>query len=388
MEYGYKTLILVDNSASVSMGNREIAKETLKYLIKNAPEQDTFALATFTGQTKLLVDFGSAKEAYLDAIDKITYVEKETCLTDVVMRTLTDWREADFAMRNILVFTDGLGAESAIYPIEEVYFKLNESGYPLYVIGLSQQTNEPALRQAASMARISHGTYLSTEFEDSEAEVEKKLTERLLQAMEEKRGLPGKEDLYEKETQESESEAQGVSAQDIDTEEYASGEYLGANEEEVAAKTLIRDSHDATLFLTMGAGLLCVMLLLFFVIRYFGKRGAKSSSQLTEAPERDMGELTLEDLNDPARYFHLQKISRIVIGSNRQEADIALESDADVAPRHCEIERRLGRFFIRDLRTQTGTLLNGERLLYETQLHPADVITIGRSKLLVRMPYE
>lgn len=388
MEYGYKTLILVDNSASVSMGNREIAKETLKYLIKNAPEQDSFALATFTGQTELLVDFGSAREAYLDAIDKITYIEKETCLPDVVMRTLTDWREADFAMRNIVVFTDGLGAESETYPIEEVYFKLNESGYPLYVIGLSQQTNEMVLRRAASMARISHGAYFSTEFEDSEAEVEKKLTDRLLAAMEEKRNVYAKEEAYEKETQESLSEGQNISEQDITTEKYAAGEYLGANEEAVAAKTLIRDGHDVVLFLSMGIGLFSVMLVLFFVIRYFGKKNAKNTSHAAEMPSQDSGELTLEDLNDPARYFHLQKISRIVIGSSRQESDIALEADADVAPRHCEIERRLGRFFIRDLRTPSGTLLNGERLLYETQLHPADVITIGRSKLLVRMPYE
>ena len=138
MEYGYKTLILVDNSATVSGGNRDIIKATLKYLIRNAPEEDDFALATFTEQTELLVDYGSERQAYLDAIEKITYVEKTTCLPDVVMNTLMQWREADFAMRNILVFTDGLGADSQVYPIEEVYFKLNESGYPLYVIGLSQ----------------------------------------------------------------------------------------------------------------------------------------------------------------------------------------------------------------------------------------------------------
>ena len=88
LEYGCKTLILVDNSASVSAANREITKETLKYLIRNAPEGSDFALATFTEQTELLVNYGSEEEAYLEAVDKIGYPEKSTCLTDVVMSTL------------------------------------------------------------------------------------------------------------------------------------------------------------------------------------------------------------------------------------------------------------------------------------------------------------
>ena len=57
MEYQSKTLVLIDNSASTSMGNRKIAIETLKYLFRNAPVGESFALATYSGQTELLVDY-------------------------------------------------------------------------------------------------------------------------------------------------------------------------------------------------------------------------------------------------------------------------------------------------------------------------------------------
>ena len=145
MGVGYKTLILVDNSASVSTANRAIVKETLKYLISHAPEEYDFALATFTGQTELLVDYGSDKDAYMVAADKISYVEKAASLPDVLMHTIEEWQDADFAMRSILVFTDGISVASETYPVEEVYFRLNESGYPLYVVGLCTQANKPVL---------------------------------------------------------------------------------------------------------------------------------------------------------------------------------------------------------------------------------------------------
>ncbi len=381
MGYGYKTLILIDNSATVSGGNRDIVKATLKYLIRNAPVEDDFALATFTEQTELLVDYGSERQAYLDAVDKITYVEKSTCLSDVVMTTLTQWREADFAMRNILVFTDGLGAESQVYPIEEVYFKLNESGYPLYVIGLSQQTNEMMLKRAASMARISHGAFFPTDFEDSEANVDQKLTDKVLQEMEKKRSLASGEDSYEEKTKDAALTGEG-GADEITTEEYDAQEYYGANEETLSAQSLTEGSRDTVFYFALVAGLLAVLMLFFMLVKYFGKKHISREGHGDEDRMRPE-EVMLEDLNEPTRFFHLPTLSRIVIGSDRKQADIFLES-SDVDASHCEITRRAGHLFIRDLQSERGTYLNGERLRYETQLHPADVIMAGRIKLMVR----
>lgn len=384
MEHGYKTLILVDNSASVSIGNREIVKETLKYLIKNAPGTYDFALATYTGQTELLVNYGSAKEDYLDAVDKITYVEKVTCLPDVVMHTVDDWRDADFAMRSILVFTDGLGTGSDTYPIEEVYFRLNESAYPLYVIGLSQQTNEMPLRTAASMARISHGAFFPTDFEDSEAEVERKLSEQVFAAMQKAIERAEKEEEEERVmVAEDETAAETAAV----SEEYEQPENLATYEEEISAGSLTRAEHGAILYGALGTGVLAVILLLLVLIRYLGRSKRKQAEPDVESRVSRIREITLEDLNDPMRFFHMPASERIVIGSDRAEADVTIDHDEDVSDRHCEIAKHGERYFIRDLKSDTGTILNGEKLLSETELHSADVIMVGRAKLMIRMLY-
>ncbi|MBO4901931.1 MAG: FHA domain-containing protein [Lachnospiraceae bacterium] len=384
MEYGYKTLILIDNSASVSMGNREIVKETLKYLIRHGMSENDFALATYTGQTELLVGYGSAQEDYLDAIEKIVYVEKDTCLPDVLMHTLTEWRDADFAMRSILVFTDGLGAESQTYPVEEVYFRLNESGYPLYVVGLTQQTNQMQLNRAASMARISHGKYFPTDFEDSEAEVERKLTEQILSAMQEARredADAGAAETAAGENQPAEEEA----AADPLTEEYEQEENLAAYAEEVSAGTLTKTGQGTVLFGAIAAGITAVILLLLMLIRYLGRKHVSETAGVPGSREPEVREITLEDLNDPMRFFHMPILRSIVIGKNRREADVCIEHDEDVSDRHCELLRRDEKCFLRDLASEKGTYLNGERIYREMELHSADVITVGRAKLMVKL---
>ncbi len=383
MEYGYKTLILVDNSATVSLGNREIVKETLKYLITHAPEQDDFALATFTGQTELLVDYGSKREDYLNAVDKLTFVDKETVPADVLMHTLKQWREADFAMRNILLFTDGMGAGSTVYPIEEVYFRLNESGYPLYVIGLVGQ-DETQLNTVASMARISHGAYFPTEFEDSEAEVERKLTEQVLKAMEQKRNDAVKEDQDEAETDSGVPEEYEEINETVETRDYEATQYYGAHEESAEAKSL-SSSKDLILFAAFFAGLIAVFLLLLLLIRYLGKKSVPSVTASESVSKAAPVRLTLEDLNDAGRFFSPQGFERLVIGSAKKGVDIVIDTDEDISKRHCEIENRGGRFYVRDLFSENGTLLNGEPVYCETPLHTSDVITLGRTKLMVRI---
>lgn len=403
MEYGYKTLILVDNSASVTSGNQQIVKETLKYLIKNAPERDDFALATYSNQTEMLVNYGATKEEYMQAIDKITYTEKTTCLSDVLMGTIDNWREADFAMRNILLFTDGQLNESDTYPIEEVYFRLNESGYPLYAVGLNQQTNEGMLKRVAALARISHGEMFYSEFEDSEADVEIKLTEQLLKAMNDKRttmeGINNGEEEYvptgnEAESREGEDE-------NVLTEDYESDAYAAAYSGELSAESLVmaENPYKDYMPLMIIGGVILVAILMIFLLGRGSRRRAKSDAGQFEKPagnpvfvenprmitQSKVGEMTLEDMNNPMMYFKLPPFEHIILGANKTDADIAIAGDEGIESRHCEINYHFGKYYVRDLKTSGGTYLNGERLSNETELRSADVISLGHARLMVKL---
>lgn len=395
MEYGYKTLILLDNSASVSMGSRDIINATLKYLIKNAPETDSFALATYSGQTELLVDFDREESAYIDAIDRIEYTEKVTCLNDVLMDTVMNWKNSDFAMRNILLITDGLGDDSTVYPLEEVYFTLNENAYPVYVIALSQQTNADALKTIASIGRISHGGVFFTEFDDSEAEVERKLSEKIFAAMEKKRGVMSGNEKAD--CVDGSEEQEGISGADEvqEDESYESQEYYGENEEIFDGGTLSNPAAFISYtpaFLILGAGLFMAVVA---IILLFGKGRKKPEEAcrwkgydraLTTLRDRPV-EITIEDLNNPMRFFRLPFMEHIVIGGSRNDSQVTIDHDEDVNDRHCEINFHYGKYFLKDLSSRCGTFLNGERLQNETELHSADVITVGRAKLMIRMLY-
>lgn len=400
MEYQSKTLVLIDNSASTSMGNRKIAIETLKYLFRNAPVGESFALATYSGQTELLVDYDREIADYLDAVERIAYTEKETCLSDVVMRTVEEWEKADYAMRNILVITDGLGRESGVYPIEEVYFKLNEADYPLYAILLVQETNEAALNRVASMARISHGAAFFSEFEGSDAEVERQLGERVFAKMEEKKTAAGVRSEATESGTESEFEtaaeenrdaafAQGAPMQGSDdtVTEYDSEMYYARVQQEGNVRTLQRDevlSACRPLFLILGVMVFATAVIL--LLGKYSKRSQKRAEPVQRLlPEKSLTEITLEDLNNPMQYFRLPPMEKIVLGSSREDADVALDYDDEIAGKQCEISLHCGKYYLRELSGKCSTYLNGQRVFQETELHSSDVISVGRAKLLIRM---
>lgn len=403
MEYGYKTLVLVDNSASVTSGNQQIVKETLKYLIKNAPEGDDFALATYSNQTEMLVNYGATKEEYMQAIDKITYTEKTTCLSDVLMDTVSSWREADFAMRNILLFTDGQLNESDMYPIEEVYFRLNESSYPIYAVGLNQQTNEGMLKRVASLARISHGEMFYSEFEDSEADVEIKLTEQLIKAMNDKRttmeGINNGEEDYVSTQNEAKSQAEGY--ENVYTEDYEPDAYAAAYSGELSTESLAmtENPYKDYMPLMIIGGVIIMAILIILLLGRNSRRREKSEDRkyekITDKPvfvesprmitQSKAGEMTLEDMNNPMMYFKLPPFEHIILGSNKTDADIAIAGDEGIESRHCEINYHFGKYYVRDLKSCGGTYLNGERLNNETELHSADVISLGHARLMVKL---
>jgi predicted component of type VI protein secretion system len=69
-----------------------------------------------------------------------------------------------------------------------------------------------------------------------------------------------------------------------------------------------------------------------------------------------------------------------------RHAENRLVLQDDMASRfHCVIERTTGGYFLRDLGASNGTLVNGRRVK-SALLTPGDVVTIGRTSLVLIMP--
>ena len=81
--------------------------------------------------------------------------------------------------------------------------------------------------------------------------------------------------------------------------------------------------------------------------------------------------------NDPASTRHALEGSRITIGRHADN-DIVLPGDTRVSRHHAEVADRDGEWFLRDLRSRNGSLLNGQRVS-ESPLRGGDRIKIGGS---------
>lgn len=79
-------------------------------------------------------------------------------------------------------------------------------------------------------------------------------------------------------------------------------------------------------------------------------------------------------------------VDRFLIG---RDADCQLRPGSDViSGKHCELTRRDGAFWVKDLGSQTGTLVNGKLITAETQLNKGDKLAVGPLEFEVHVEYE
>jgi serine phosphatase RsbU (regulator of sigma subunit) len=91
-----------------------------------------------------------------------------------------------------------------------------------------------------------------------------------------------------------------------------------------------------------------------------------------------MAEITIESADGTRQRFHLWK-ERVTVGRARS-CDVFLP-DQWLSRQHAEIRRRSGDYYVADLESKNGTLLNGERVGEERRLRHGDVISLGEHHL-------
>lgn len=418
MEGNYKSLILVDNSLSIGKGNQEIIKETLSYLFEQAGEEENFSLAAFGENTQTLVPFGGDRKTLADAADNLTYTNQDTYITDALMTVLQEWQYCDFACRSILLVTDGEGEESMLYPEEELYFMLDKAGYPIYVIGCVEEKNQSEMKNLAAIARISGGKMLYTEFKNSESSVEQKLGDALLLAMQKNH-----EEMEAKAATVQETEAlmeESVSENEVflaEAEEQESVIY----EMETVSNSSTRGISSTVVVLS---GILFGLFFLLAAVGIFVRKnrarkqrekefmaGLRSeikqhSALLTGETEDNCGvtqslfkepfpaadetggtrllfqqesmhDVVLEDRSNPAKFFRTACRDRLVIGRSANVCDLVIDYDNSISGKHCEFFLRDERWYVRDLKSSNGTMVNGQKVYQELEIQSGDILKLG-----------
>ena len=421
-----QTLILVDNDLTVTQLNQKLVNATLKYLFYHMPEDRTFALSTYGHDIDLPEEYSHEAGDLVCIADKITYEEKDSNLNDTLCEVISRWKESDFACRDIIVFTDGLEHDAIKHEKEELYYLAENSEYPVYVVMLDQDNNTSVQKSLSAIAVTSGGKLFNTEFNGSDANVDKQLTEKIFAAMDEYRIAHWQE--YETEDEENEMPKEEETVVEEPTEEA-----IAQNPAPQFDGTVVYEYDRTPGFFESPASLVLAAVLLIFALvlgifasfvimkqkrrrirknppvlpddddEYFEDYDLKGimtsdlSDQCSDTvwlsdkdEERDgatrlladVPSITLTDETDPHRVYRLIVTAPMTVG--RKDCDVTLTGDDAVSKRHCEIYEKKGSIYVKDLDSSNGTRLNDEKIR-EEMLSDGDRLTIGTRSFTVKI---
>ncbi len=441
-----KTLVMVDNSVSISEENREKTGRLLQDLIADRLNQEELCIATFSEELHVVADYTGDYATLRQAIDSIAYEDQETYLTDVLYEVIREQfvQPEEDVYQRIVIISDGVDNKSLGYTKDELYSLLKEVAIPVYTIGSAGKNNNEELENMFALSRMTSAeAFLLDETEDvleiSEALRQDcdivrlvitppaplmdgsvktvKITTADSQTLTAEVTMPqvaAEEETDSEPVQEEETEP--VLPEESGTAEQIEPELQPAPQSTPPRKHSYMPFILAAVLLAAAAGVSAVV----FLIRRKGKKedkeefksfddqilnhwGAETedAGQLTEMLDSagDVGDgetllilptaaayqVSLTDIHSAGRSYAAPLDRTVVVGRKAESCDIVLDYDKSVSGRHCEISVRDGRFYIKDLQSSNYTYLNGDRVVTEAEIFSGNVIKLGRLEMRVEI---
>lgn len=421
----YKTLIIIDDSSTVSTLNQEIVRETLKHLVLNGDDVSKIGLTTVSTNGQLIADFDDTKETKIRAIENMSYEGSDGSVKDVLMNTILSYKENDFAKRDIIIISDGHQVEDT-YTTEELYFELSDGQYPVYSVLCEQETGTSDLREISSIARIGGGKAFHTKQENEASSEEIKLGAEILSVLSDKHDSES-EDSENNDIQSDDAnyaeDSEILVENDISNEDYYDENSYETdsfyNDGGYDASVIYEKNNENSSNVKVLLFPIALIVFLVCVVYFAGQKNKKKKEKehetelintirnsidkknntrclIEEQPDDDGGtrilyqamdgvDITLEDRADPTKYFRGTILDRIVIGRSSKLCDIPIIYDDSVSQRHCELFLREDEVYIRDLSSSNGTYVNGQKVYQEIKLNSGDIIKIGQLSLFIQI---
>lgn len=150
------TIILMDNSLSISEENQVRALEFLRQYIQAKGEREEISIAVFGEDIQFLQQNSTDEMALLTAVNEIEFHNQDTYLTDFLYDLLDEVQE-DTAYTRFLVISDGVDNKAIGITKEELLDKLKENPHPVYALGHVYKENQTELENMFALSRITHG---------------------------------------------------------------------------------------------------------------------------------------------------------------------------------------------------------------------------------------
>lgn len=159
-DIGVGYVFAVDISKSLSAKQFEDVKKALQQWISNMGEKDHAAILTFGEEIAIQTDFTQDTNILNTVAEKLSPSDNKTQLYNGILRTLDIARRQskDLPLRRVvLILSDGMDDFPAGATMSEVTSKAEQSGIPMYVVGVEGKSNQKELNELGGVARLSGG---------------------------------------------------------------------------------------------------------------------------------------------------------------------------------------------------------------------------------------
>lgn len=417
-----RTLIMVDNSLSITEGNREKISSFLTEFVYSTGGKEEISLAVFDEELRTVVDYTSDNKTLRDAVKELTYQDQETYLTDVLYDVIA--REnlgAQDCYKRIIIVSDGVDNKAIGYTKEELYALIREKGYPIYTLGCVYKSNNEQLENMFALSRLTGAKdFLLDEEEDMDVivdaiEADSHVVHFRIQPDSEVMDGSSKNVLLTVQTpggeQTIETDARMPLQAEVPEPEPVPVPVPEPEPPEVQPE---EEGISPVIFIAVGLAAIVVVVIVVIILR---RKSANGRDQFTvfedpgmDVPVRDTertvlvsdqsGEdatqmiwsgaakqytLHLTDVKNPARTFQTPLKGGVVIGRRAGEVNIVIDYEKTISGKHCQIAERGGKFYVKDLQSSNGTMLNGVRILSEMEVHSGSILTLGRLEMKVEI---
>jgi type II secretory pathway pseudopilin PulG len=430
-----QTLIMVDNSISIPTSDRDKITSLIQDLIADRLPNEEIAIATFSESVDKLTDYTNDYSTLKKALDSIEYKDQETYLTDVLYDLISSEyvNSTEDVYQRIIVISDGVDNKSLGYTKEELTALLKEYPIPIYTIGCSTGKNNTELENMFAISRSTSVDYFLLDDVEDTLEITDSLHEDInimkLIVTPSSDIMDGGKKAVKITFGEGTSisteivmpqkvvEAVPESTIEEAVEETMVSEVDSETEIETESEIEKEGGFDSLILIVIVLAVILVLIIIAVVViiivngknkntefeqvdenilNQLGRenfrqesrtelvdsfRNADNGNTVAILDQRANYQLTLTDVNSPARSFYVPLSKSVVIGRRAESSDIVLDYDNTVSGRHCEISTRNGKFYVRDLQSGNGTYLNGSRVLTETEIFSGNILKLGRLEM-------
>ena len=97
----------------------------------------------------------------------------------------------------------------------------------------------------------------------------------------------------------------------------------------------------------------------------------------------------LQDLNaKETQQISIEMHDFLILGRNIHITHVAFPNDLTISSQHCRLMYNAGVMYLEDLHSTNGTYLNGTKLVGKEEVHPGDILIIGKESLQVMWSIE